>query len=108
MDTIFTFTKSEKYMRKTTDFDASKYLDSVEMIAEYLNQALASGDCDLLMLAIGDAAKARGIAQIARDTGLGRESLYKVFATGAKPRFDTVLKVLRALGVQMHAYPQAH
>ena len=93
-------------MRKTTEFDASKYLDSEEMIAEYLNQALASGDTDLLLSAIGDVAKARGMAQIARDTGLGRESLYKAFSTGAKPRFDTVLKVLRALGVQMHAYPQ--
>jgi probable addiction module antidote protein len=95
-------------MRKTTEFDATKYLDSAEMIVEYLNQALASGDTELLLLAIGDAAKAIGMAQIARDTGLGRESLYKAFAVGAKPRFDTVLKVLRALGVEMHAYPQAH
>ena len=95
-------------MVKTTEFDAASYLDSEEMIAEYLNQALASGDTDLLLSAIGDVAKARGMAQISRDTGLGRESLYKVFAAGAKPRFDTVLKVLRALGVQMHAYPQSH
>jgi probable addiction module antidote protein len=85
-------------MGKTTEFDAASYLDSEEMIA----------DTDLLLSAIGDVAKARGMAQIARDTGLGRESLYKAFATGAKPRFDTVLKVLRALGVEMHAYPQAH
>ena len=91
-------------MKKTTEFDASKYLDSTEMIAEYLNQALASGDTDLLLSAIGDVAKARGMAQIARDTGLGRESLYKVFAVGAKPRFDTVLKVLRALGVEIQAH----
>ena len=95
-------------MGKTTEFDVASYLDSEEMIAEYLNQALASGDTDLLLSAIGDVAKARGMAQIARDTGLGRESLYKAFAAGAKPRFDTVLKVLRALGVEMHAYPQAH
>ncbi len=95
-------------MVKTTEFDAASYLDSEEMIAEYLNQALASGDTDLLLSAIGDVAKARGMAQIARDTGLGRESLYKAFAAGAKPRFDTVMKVLRALGVEMHAYPQAH
>lgn len=95
-------------MGQTTKFDAASYLDSEEMIAEFLNQALASGDIDLLLSAIGDVAKARGMAQIARDTGLGRESLYKAFAVGAKPRFDTVLKVLRALGVEMHAYPQAH
>jgi probable addiction module antidote protein len=94
-------------MSKTTEFDASKYLDSEEMIAEYLNQALASGDADLLLLAIGDVAKARGIAQIARDTGLGRESLYKAFSAGAKPRFDTVLKVMRALGVEMHVYSKS-
>lgn len=90
-------------MGKTTEFDAVGYLDSEEMIAEYLNQALASGDTDLLLSAIGDVAKARGMAQIARDTGLGRESLYKAFAVGAKPRFDTVLRVLRALGVEMQA-----
>jgi probable addiction module antidote protein len=94
-------------MGKTTEFDAASYLDSEEMIAEYLNQALASGDTDLLLTAIGDVAKARGMAQIARDTGLGRESLYKAFAVGAKPRFETILKVLTALGVQMRANPRS-
>ena len=92
-------------MVNTTEFDAASYLDSEEMIAEYLNQALASGDADLLLIAIGDAAKARGMAKIARDSGLGRESLYKALAVGAKPRFDTVFKVLQALGVQMQAHP---
>lgn len=95
-------------MGKTTEFDAANYLDSEEMIAEYLNQALASDDMDLLLVAIGDVARARGMAQIARDSGLGRESLYKALAAGAKPRFDTVFKVLRALGVQMQAQPAAH
>jgi len=95
-------------MGKTTEFDAAKYLDSEDMIAEYLNQALASGDADLLLSAIGDVARARGMAQIARDGGLGRESLYKTLATGAKPRFDTVFKVLQALGVRMQAHSQAH
>jgi probable addiction module antidote protein len=107
MDTIFAFAKIEKHMKKTTEFDAAKYLDSAEMIAEYLNQALASGGTELLLLAIGDVAKVRGITQIARETGLGRESLYKAFSAEAKPRFDTVLRVLRVLGVQMHAYPHA-
>ena len=93
-------------MGKTTEFDAASYLDSEEMIAEYLNQALVSGDTELLLSAIGDVAKARGMAQIARDTGLGRESLYKAFAVGAKPRFETILKVLTALGVQMRANPR--
>ena len=58
-----------------------------------------------LLAAIGDVAKARGMAQIARDTGLGRESLYKALSAGAKPRFDTIFKVLQALGVQMQAHP---
>ena len=95
-------------MGKTTAFDAADYLDSEDMMAEYLNQALASGDTDLLLAAIGDVAKARGMAQVARDAGLGRESLYKALTVGAKPRFDTVFKVLQALGVRMYAHPQAH
>jgi len=95
-------------MGKTTAFDAADYLDSGEMMAEYLNQALSSGDTDLLLAAIGDVAKARGMAQVARDAGLGRESLYKALTAGAKPRFDTVFKVLQALGVRMYAQPQAH
>jgi len=92
-------------MHKTTELNPASYLDSEEVIAEYLNLALASGDTDLLLSAIGDVAKARGMAQIARDTGLGRESLYKALSAGAKPRFDTVFKVLQALGVQMQAHP---
>ncbi len=95
-------------MGKTTTFEAADYLDSEEMMAEYLNQALASGDTDLLLAAIGDVAKARGMAQVARDAGLGRESLYKALTVGAKPRFDTVFKVLQALGVRMYAQPQSH
>ena len=95
-------------MGKTTAFDAADYLDSEDMMAEYLNQALASGDTDLLLAAIGDVAKARGMAQVARDAGLGRESLYKALTVGAKPRFDTVFKVLQALGVRMYAQPQSH
>lgn len=92
-------------MGKTTEFDAAHHLDSPDMVAQYLNQALASGDPDLLLLAIGDIARAQGMARIAEDTGLGRESLYKALTAGAKPRFDTVLKVLHALGVQVQAHP---
>ena len=95
-------------MGKTTEFDAANYLDSEDMVAEYLNLALASGDTDLLLAAIGDVARARGMARIAQDSGLGRESLYKALAAGAKPRFDTVFKVLQALGVQMQARPIPH
>ncbi|MFM0339144.1 addiction module antidote protein [Paraburkholderia fungorum] len=92
---------------KTARFDASQYLDSEEMIAEYLNAALEEGDADLLLAAIADIAKARGIAKVAADAGLGRESLYKTLAPGSKPRMDTVFKLLRALGVKLNAVPEA-
>lgn len=90
---------------KISRFDVAQHLDSEEMIAEYINAALEDGDPDLLMAAIGDVARARGIAKLAADTGLGRESLYKTLTPGAKPRLDTVLKLLRALGVKLHADP---
>ena len=94
-------------MKKPVVFDAADYLDSEEVIAEYLNMALASEHPDLFLQAIADVAKARGMAQLAKDTGLGRESLYKALAPGAKPRYDTVLKIIRALGVELHMSPIA-
>ena len=90
-------------MSNLTTFDVSQYLDSKETIAEYLSQVLADGNTDELLEAIGNIAKAKGMAQIAADTGLGRESLYKSFQAGSKPRFDTVLKVLSSLGVKLQA-----
>lgn len=90
---------------KISRFDVAEHLDSEEMIAEYINAALEDGDPDLLMAAIGDVARARGIAKLAADAGLGRESLYKTLTPGAKPRLDTVLKLLRALGIKLHADP---
>jgi len=90
-------------MSNLTTFDVSQYLDSKEMIAEYLSQVLADGDTDELLGAIGNIAKARGMSQIAKDTGLGRESLYKTFSDGAKPRFETVMKVLDSFGVKLQA-----
>lgn len=91
--------------KKLIPFDAAAYLDSEETMAEYLSAVMEQDDPDLLLAAIGDIAKARGMAQIARDAGLGRESLYKALSHGAKPRFDTIMKVLRALGLKMHAEP---
>ncbi|WPP44429.1 addiction module antidote protein [Pseudomonas sp. AN-1] len=88
-----------------TEFDLAALLDSEEAISEYLSQVLAEGDTDELIRAVGHVAKARGMAQIARDSGLGRASLYKAFAPGAKPRFDTVVKVMRAMGVELTAHP---
>jgi len=90
------------------DFDAADYLDSDETIAEYLTAILEQADPDLTLKALGDVAKARGMAQIARETGLGRESLYKAFRPGAHPRFDTVMKVMKALGVKIAAVPVDH
>ena len=84
-------------------FDAARYLTDDAAVAEYMTAVLETGDPDLLLLALGDVARARGMAQIAKDAGLGRESLYKALAPGAKPRYDTVMKVMRSLGVQLAA-----
>jgi probable addiction module antidote protein len=92
---------------KITKFDAADYLDSEETIAAYINAAMEEDDPDILLAAIADVAKARGMSKLAKDTGLGRESLYKALAPGAKPRYDTILKVLSALGVSLHAKPNA-
>ena len=88
---------------KTLPFDAARYLTDDAAIAEYMTAVLETDDPDLLLLALGDVARAKGMAQVAKDAGLGRESLYKALAPGAKPRFDTVLKVARALGVRLTA-----
>lgn len=84
-------------------FDLADYLQTDEDIAEYLSQVLSEGDTDELIRAVGYVAKARGMSQIAKDSGLGRASLYKAFAPGAQPRFDTVIKVMRAIGIELHA-----
>lgn len=86
-------------------FDVADYLQTNEDIAEYLTQVLDEGDSDELLRAVGHIAKARGMAHIAEKSGLGRESLYKALAPGAKPRFDTVLKVIHALGIHLRAEP---
>ena len=88
---------------KLLPFDAARYLTDDAAVAEYMNAILETDDPDLLLLALGDVARARGMAQVAKDSGLGRESLYKALAPGAKPRFDTVLKVARALGIRLAA-----
>jgi probable addiction module antidote protein len=88
---------------KLVPFDAARYLTDDSAIVERMNTVLETGDTDLLLLALGDLARARGMAQVAKDAGLGRESLYKALTPGAKPRFDTVVKVARALGFQLTA-----
>ena len=89
-------------MAKVTEFDPSAYLDSEETIAEYLSAALEEDDPGVFLAAIGHVAKARGMSAIAEESGLGRESLYKAFAPGAKPRYETVQKVLHSLGVKIN------
>jgi len=86
-------------------FDAADYLDSEEMIAEYLSAALEDENPDVFLAAVSDVAKARGMTAIANSTGLGRESLYKALTPGAKPRYETIVKVLHGLGVRLTVQP---
>lgn len=86
-------------------FDAANYLDSEETIAEYLSAALEDPNPDVFLAAVRDVARARGMAQLAKNCGMGRESLYKALSPGAKPRYDTILKLMRGLGVKLHASP---
>ena len=88
-------------MTTITKFDIAEYLDSEEMIAAYLNEALNDDDPNTFLMAIGDVAKARGMTQIAKDAGLGRESLYKALVPNAKPRYDTIIKLIHSLGVNL-------
>ena len=88
-------------MPKLKPFDASAFLDDDEVVAEYLTAALEDSNPDVFLSAVGQVAKARGMSAVAESTGLGRESLYKALTPGAKPRYDTVLKVLQGLGVKI-------
>jgi probable addiction module antidote protein len=88
-------------MGKFAKFDAADYLDSEETIAEFLTAALEDEDPAVFLAAISAVAKARGMAAISSSTGLGRESLYKALAPGAKPRYDTIIKILHGLGVKL-------
>ncbi len=88
-------------MPKVKPFDTSAFLDDDEVIAEYLTAALEDSNPDVFLTAVGQVAKARGMGAIAEGAGLGRESLYKALTPGAKPRYDTVLKVLQSLGVKL-------
>jgi len=82
-------------------YETSDFLDNESVIAEYLTAAAEDGNPELLIRALSNVAKARGMAKVAKDAGLGRESLYKALRHGSKPRFDTVAAVLRALNVRI-------
>ncbi|MCE5191857.1 MAG: putative addiction module antidote protein [Actinomycetia bacterium] len=87
---------------KTHPWDVTRYLDSDEAMAAYLDAALEEDDPTLLAAALGDIARAKGMTQIARETGLGRESLYKALSLEGNPEFGTVQKVVRSLGLKLH------
>ena len=91
--------------KKFKRFDAADYLDDEQTIAEYLTAALEDSNPDVFLTAVRDVARARGMARLAKSAGLGRESLYKALTPGAKPRYDTMLKLLHALGVKLSATP---
>ena len=88
---------------QTQLWDAADHLETEEDMAAYLEAALEAGDPALVTAVLGDIARAKGMTQIARDTGLGRESLYKALSPEGNPGFATVLKIVRALGLQLHA-----
>jgi probable addiction module antidote protein len=92
-------------MKKLRAFDAADYLDNDDVIAEYLNAALEDENPDVFLAAVSDVAKARGMNRLAKYSGLGRESLYKTLSPGAKPQYNTVLKLLRSLGVELRTVP---
>lgn len=88
------------------DFDVAEYLDTPETIALYLNEIIREGDSALLAAALGSIARAHGMTNTARRSGLTREALYKALRPGASPRFDTILKVLQAMDVELVARPK--
>jgi probable addiction module antidote protein len=90
---------------KTRVWDPAEHLVTEEHMAAYLEAALQEGDSALIAAALGDIARAKGMSQIARDAGLGRESLYKALSADGNPEFATIMKVVSALGLQLHASP---
>lgn len=92
---------------KTRRWDVKDYLDSPERISGYLDAAFEDGDPALIAAALGDIARAKGMTDLARKAGLGRESLYKSLSSDGNPAFATVLQVLRALGLELRAVPIA-
>jgi len=92
---------------KTTRYDVAEHLRTPEEMAAYLEACLeeSKGDASFVAKALGDIARAKGMSQVARDAGLSRESLYKALSGERSPGFDTILKVVQALGIELHAVP---
>jgi len=92
-------------MSELQEFDAAEYLSTEEDVAAYLTTVLEENDPALLAAAIGDIARARGMTQVAKDSGIAREALYKALRPGSEPRFETISRVCAALGVRLVAQP---
>jgi probable addiction module antidote protein len=92
-------------MVKTSKFDAADYLKTPEQIAAYLTEALETGDTAFVCTALDTVARAKGMSQVAKATGLGRESLYKSLSGNIKPEFETIQKVINSFGVKLVAQP---
>ena len=92
---------------KTTRYDVAEHLRTQEEMAAYLEACFedANGDASFIAKALGDIARAKGMAQVAQDSGLSRESLYKALSGERSPSFETILKVMTALGLKLHAEP---
>lgn len=88
---------------QTRPWDAADYLETEEDVVLYLEAAFEDGDPGLIAAALGDVARAKGMTKVAAKAGLGRESLYKALSPDGNPEFSTVLKVMRALGLRLHA-----
>ncbi|MFA7665145.1 MAG: addiction module antidote protein [Burkholderiaceae bacterium] len=90
---------------RTTTWDPAEHLETEADMAAYLEAALEENDPALIAAALGDIARAKGMTQVAREAGLGRESLYKALSPEGNPEFATIMKVVSALGLQLHAAP---
>lgn len=88
----------------TTKYDVAEHLRTPQEMAAYLEMCIeeANGDAAFIAKALGDIARAKGMSQVARDAGLSRESLYKALSGERSPGFDTILKVIGALGIKLH------
>ncbi len=92
--------------KKSKPYDPAEFLDTDEALAEYITESLLTGDAAQIAHAIGVAARARKMVQIAEDTGLSRESLYRALSADGNPQFGTIVQVLSALGLQLRAEPR--
>ena len=88
-------------------YDSAEYLDTPEAIADYLTDALEDGDPSFIAKAIGTAARARGMSEVAREASVSRENLYRALSGDTKPEFDTIRRVIDALGVRLEVKPKA-